>query len=79
MTPETPPGYQGRFKVTVKIFNVRGEQVRTIVDEVREGNVAHVEVWNGIDDRGAEVSSGVYFYEVKTNGMTKINKMALVK
>ena len=68
-----------RGQVTVKIFNVRGELVRTVVDEVREGSVVHVEVWNGTDDRGAEVSSGVYFYEVKTNGMTKINKMALVK
>jgi hypothetical protein len=68
-----------RGQVSVKIFNVRGELVRTLVDEVREGNVAHVEVWAGTDNRGAEVSSGVYFYEVKTNGMTKISKMALVK
>jgi hypothetical protein len=68
-----------RGQVSVKIFNVRGELVRTLVDEVREGNVAHVEVWNGTDNRGAGVSSGVYFYEVKTNGMTKISKMALVK
>jgi len=68
-----------RGQVSVKIFNVRGELVRTLVDEVREGNVAHVAVWSGIDDRGAEVSSGVYFYEVRTNGITKINKMALVK
>jgi hypothetical protein len=68
-----------RGQVTVKIFNVRGELVRTVVDEVREGNVVHVAVWSGTDDRGAEVSSGVYFYEVKTNGMTKISKMALLR
>ena len=47
-----------RGQVTVKIFNVRGELVRTLVDDVREGNVVHVEVWNGTDNRGAEVSSG---------------------
>jgi hypothetical protein len=68
-----------RGHVSVKIFNVRGELVRILVDDVREADLVHVEVWNGTDDRGAEVSSGVYFYEVKTNGMTKINKMALVK
>jgi hypothetical protein len=68
-----------RGQVSVKIFNLRGELVRTLVDDIREGAVVHIEAWNGTDDRGAAVSSGVYFYEVKTNGMTKINKMALVK
>jgi len=68
-----------RGHVTVKIFNVRGELVRTLVDGVRAANVAHVETWNGTDDRGAAVSSGVYFYEVKTAGQTKVNKLALVR
>ena len=65
--------------VTVKIYNVRGALLRTLVDDVREAGVTYEAIWNGTDDRGAEVSSGLYFYEVKSGGMTKVSKMTLVK
>ncbi len=64
--------------VSLKVFNVRGELVRTLVDEVRSADT-YVMEWDGTDDRGQGVASGVYFYETKTNGKSIVNKMALVK
>jgi hypothetical protein len=65
--------------VSVRIYNVRGELVRTLVDEHMDAQDLVVREWNGTNDRGAAVASGVYFYETRTNGNVKVNKMALVK
>jgi hypothetical protein len=65
--------------VSVKIYNVRGELVRTLVDEHMDASDLVVREWNGTDTHGAAVASGVYFYETRTNGNVKVNKMALVK
>jgi hypothetical protein len=65
--------------VSLKIYNVRGELVRTLLDEaaypVGESRI----VWEGDNNQGGKVASGVYFYEVRSNGQIKIDKMALVK
>jgi flagellar hook assembly protein FlgD len=68
-----------RGHVTVKIYNLRGELVRVLVDEVRESGLTHTVIWDGTNRRGAEVASGVYFYEVKSGGLTRVEKMALIK
>jgi hypothetical protein len=65
--------------VSVKIYNVRGELVRTLVDEHMDATDLVVREWNGTNTQGAAVASGVYFYETRTNGNVKVNKMALVK
>jgi len=67
-----------RGHVSLKIFNVRGELVRTLVNETVDAGPQVVE-WDGSDDRGQSVASGVYFYETKTAGKSVVNKMALVK
>ena len=56
---------------------MRGELVKTLIDEqvADSGSV----IWDGSDDGGAKVSSGVYFYEARTAGQVKVEKMALVK
>ena len=48
------------------------------MDEVRSA-ATHAVVWDGSDERGGSVSSGVYFYEVKFAGQARIEKMTLVK
>jgi hypothetical protein len=64
--------------VSLKVFNVRGELVRTLVNGELAAGPQSIE-WNGTTDSGRQVASGVYFYETKYNGETMINKMALVK
>ncbi|MFO7654102.1 MAG: T9SS type A sorting domain-containing protein [Candidatus Krumholzibacteriia bacterium] len=65
--------------VSMKIYNVKGELVRTLLNDVQMAADAHKIVWEGDNDQGGKVASGVYFYEVRSNGQTRINKMALVK
>ena len=65
-------------QVSVKIYNVRGELVRTLLDQKVESASGSV-TWLGDDDRGQKVASGVYFYQVKSAGNELFNKMTLVK
>jgi hypothetical protein len=63
--------------LSLKIFNVRGELVKTLIDEHIESSGSIM--WDGSNDSGAKVSSGVYFYEARTAGKVQVQKMALVK
>jgi hypothetical protein len=65
-------------RATLKIYDVRGALVRTLVDEVRTGGPGET-VWRGEDDRGARVASGIYFYELRLEGEVRVGKMTLVK
>ena len=64
--------------VQLKIFNIRGELVRTLVDRpVESGN--HLAVWNGQSDSGSPVSSGVYIYQLECGDQVKRQKLLLLK
>jgi hypothetical protein len=64
--------------VRIDIYNIRGERVRTLLNETRTAGVQSV-VWNGCDDAGKTVSSGVYFYCLSTTDKTLAKKMLLLK
>lgn len=64
--------------LTLKVYNVRGELVKTLIDGIRTAGPGHI-MWDGTTSQDAQVSSGVYFYEARTGGEVVINKMALVK
>ena len=62
----------------VEVFNVRGERVKVLHDGVAE--VADLQLeWNGTDDRGRVVGSGVYLVKAVTEGFTGTKKAVLVK
>ncbi len=77
--PSTRIDYQIKAPgiLSLKIFNVRGELVKTLIDGRVESS--DFVMWDGTNDTGANVSSGVYFYEARMNGESKVQKMALVK
>jgi len=66
-------------KVQLTIYNIKGQKVKSLVnDDFKAGN--HEENWNGIDESGNYVSSGVYFYKLSLNGKSKkIKKCLLLK
>ena len=64
--------------VTLDVYNLLGQRVSTLVDEHRTAGI-HETTWNGRDDRGSEVSSGIYFYRLKVNSFTESKKMILMK
>jgi hypothetical protein len=64
--------------VQLNIYNVLGQNVRTLVDEYQAAKDYSV-IWDGHDDAGNEVASGVYFYRIKSGEFTDIKKMVLMK
>jgi len=68
----------GQGRLNIAIYSVRGELVKTLIDDVVEQGPGFV-IWDGSDDHGAAVSSGVYFYKTEALGETTIQKMALVR
>jgi hypothetical protein len=65
--------------VRVSIFDVRGRLVRTLVDNRSLPAGRYEEIWNGLDDRGKNASSGVYFYRLTTPQFEQTRKMALLR
>ena len=63
---------------TLIIYNIIGQKVRTLLDdEIFPGN--HQVIWDGRDDQGKTVSSGIYFYRIRAGSFTKTAKMSLLK
>jgi len=65
-------------QLTLKLYNVRGELVRVLLDEVVPAGPGRV-IWDGKNDHGQAVASGVYFYQVQVTDRTEVGKLALVK
>jgi FlgD Ig-like domain/Immune inhibitor A-like, MAM domain len=65
-------------EVSLKIYNVKGELVRTLVsNEQAAGN--HSVIWNGRDDNGIQAGSGVFFYNLKTDKYSGTKRMIMLK
>ena len=73
-----PMGKISRIFVSVKIYNVRGQLVKTLIeDELPPGR--HEVVWDGTDQGGERVASGVYLYRLKTPKSQTTRKMIFLK
>ena len=67
-------------QVTIRIYNTRGQRIRTLTEERSYAAGRHSVLWDGIDHSGNECSSGIFFISMETGGtphMTK--KMMLLK
>jgi hypothetical protein len=67
-----------RAHVTLRIYNLQGQLVRTLVDEQKSPGYYHI-VWDGSNDAGARVSSGVYLYTITAGNFKATKKMAMLK
>jgi hypothetical protein len=67
-----------RGAVSLKVYNVNGELVRTLANENRSAG-SYTLTWDGHNDAGQPVSSGVYFYKLVTNNFSQTKKMVLLK
>jgi flagellar hook assembly protein FlgD len=64
--------------VTLRIYDASGRLVRTLVDR-SYGTVRHDAMWNGRNDRGQPVTTGIYFCLLSAGGETFTQKMLLLK
>ena len=79
----TDIGYQisdirSSVHTTLRICNILGQEVRTLVDEVQEPGF-YSATWNGKDDDGRGVPSGVYFYHLQVEGLSQTKRMILLQ
>jgi hypothetical protein len=78
--PETTISYEmlQNGEVTINVYNLKGQKVKTLVNDTKAAG-EHTVVWNGKDDSGNNVSSGVYFYKMQAGRYTSTKKMILMK
>ena len=79
--PQTTIRYDlptGSTRARLSIFDATGGRVRTLIDEVQSGGSRSV-IWNGRDDNGSAVSSGVYFYVLDAGKERLTRKLVLLK
>jgi hypothetical protein len=67
-----------RDKVNLSIYDMRGRRVRTLVDSELEPGTHKVH-WDGRDDRGGSVASGIYLYTLKAGVAIHTRKMTVLK
>jgi hypothetical protein len=67
-----------RTHVTLKVFNVFGQEVRTLVDETQPAG-SRAASWDGRDSSGKPAGSGVYFFRIETPQFQSSRKMIVLK
>ncbi len=80
--PTTTIGYEIKDQghVSLKIYNAAGQLVRTLVNDIQTPQPRGFSVtWDGTNNAGQGVSSGVYFYKLAAKGFTQTRKLVLLK
>jgi len=75
---DIPDRVEDTQQVKVSVYEVRGRLIRILMDEQR-GPGRYKIAWNGNDDKGESVSSGVYLYRIEAGHFASTKKMALAK
>ena len=64
--------------MTIEIFNLVGQRVRQLVNAVNLPGTYEVR-WDGLNERGQQVPSGIYFYRIKSGEFRQTKRMLLVR
>lgn len=66
-------------KVELSVYNIKGQKIKTLIQK-NFNKGTHSIVWNGNDNSGKLVSSGIYYYKLNVNGKTEaVRKCLLLK
>ncbi len=78
--PETKIKFslERKENVNLSVFNILGQHVRTLVDGEREAGPQEI-TWDGTDEAGKQVASGIYFYRLSSDKFVETRKMALMR
>ena len=63
---------------TLKLYNIKGQEVITLINKVLNPGL-HKVTWNGVNNNGKELSSGMYFYELVVGDISLRKKLVLLK
>jgi C1A family cysteine protease len=67
-----------RTSVSIVVYNLLGQEIRTLVDEVKPAGLYETN-WDGTDADGNEMATGVYFYQIRADDFAETKKMLLLK
>ena len=67
-----------KSKVDLKIYNLQGNLVKTLVNDIKQAGFYNL-IWDGRDERGKPVPSGVYIYKIDTDNHSNSKQMILLK
>ncbi len=65
-------------RVSLRLYNSLGQEVKTLVDGIEQSG-AHDVIWDGSDNHGRVLSSGVYFARLQTAGVTLKERVVLIR
>ena len=65
-------------QVSLKIYNIQGQLVKTLVSDFREAGI-HQVVWDGNNEQGQKVASGAYIYRITAGSFVQTRKMIFMK
>ena len=66
-------------KVDLDVYNVHGQKIKTLMNEVNMASGIHVVDWDGKDDLGRIIANGIYICRLKTDGKIATREMLYVK
>jgi hypothetical protein len=78
ITFDVPGDLWVKKRVKLAIYDVRGKHVKILIDSELEPG-SHRVVWNGKNDKGEQVSSGIYLYTLRSDDKTYTRKMVMLK
>jgi len=64
--------------VSLSIYNIMGQRVITLIDRPMEAGY-HTEDWHGSDENGLQVTTGLYIYQLRTEGRVVTKRMIKMK
>jgi hypothetical protein len=68
----------GDMQIELSVYNLLGQKVRTLISDYRPAGY-HSVAWDGKNDRGVTVSTGIYIYQLRTEKQTLVRKMIMMK
>jgi len=71
-------GNQAAVNTTLKVYNILGQVVKTLVNEPKLPGIYYL-TWDGKNEQGEKVSSGLYFYQLRAGNYNETKKMVLLK
>jgi flagellar hook assembly protein FlgD len=71
-------GLKSRSEVSIGIYNVNGQLIRVLVSESKPAGIYSIE-WDGRDQRGTPVASGVYLSRMRAGAYLETKKLLLLK
>jgi hypothetical protein len=74
----TVPMAESPQHIILKIYNILGREIKTLVDEEKRSGMYQV-TWDGKDETGRDVASGVYFYKLRVGNLGTTKKLVVLR